>query len=218
MPHKPQVSKDHYFRNYDTKKRWISYWYQIREVLGLKPKKVLEIGIGNKTVSDYLKKCGIKVVTLDIDKNLEPDYIGSITELTEIFKKNSFDVILCAEVLEHLPFSNFEKSLTEIKDVTKKHVVLTLPHYGIYARITLELPKIHEKTSIFKTSLPVTHKFVSEHYWEIGKRNYSLKKIKKVISKHFNINKSYCIPENLYHRVFVFTKNKIISFSRNQKL
>ena len=40
MNFKPQVSKEHYFRGYDTKERVISYWYQINEVIRTNPKKV----------------------------------------------------------------------------------------------------------------------------------------------------------------------------------
>ena len=47
---------DYYqFQKYDYLIRWISYWHQINEVLKLRPKTVLEIGIGNKTVRDCLK-------------------------------------------------------------------------------------------------------------------------------------------------------------------
>jgi len=115
---KPQVPKEHYFMEYDTKERWISYWYQINEVLKTKPKKVLEIGIGNGTVANYLKNQGIEVVTVDIDEKLNPDYVCSVTELSEFFSDNQFVTILCDEVLEHIPFEYFENSLHEMQKVT----------------------------------------------------------------------------------------------------
>src|SRR3990167_9093807 len=124
MRNKPkvQVRKDHYFNlKYDTKERWISYWYQIHEVLFYDPQTVLEIGIGNRTVSDYLKKAGVKVTTCDFDKSLKPDVLADILNLP--FKKNSFDVVLCAEVLEHLPFKKFHRALEEIRRVCKKSAV-----------------------------------------------------------------------------------------------
>jgi len=34
----------------------MSYWYQINEVIETRPQRVLEIGIGNRTVSDHLEK------------------------------------------------------------------------------------------------------------------------------------------------------------------
>src|SRR3989344_860983 len=125
-----QVPPSHYFNlKYDSKERWVSYWYQIKEVKEQNPKTVLEIGVGNKVVSDYLKKIGLKVTTCDFDKNLKPDVVADVLDLP--FKKESFDVVLCAEVLEHLPFGKFSKALKEIHRVTQTSAIITLPHFSL---------------------------------------------------------------------------------------
>ena len=49
-------------------------------------------------------------------QKLKPDFVCSVTNLSEVLK-SKYDVVLCAQVLEHLPFSEFEKSLNEIKKV-----------------------------------------------------------------------------------------------------
>ena len=85
------------FHQYDYLSRWVSYWHQIDEVLKMDPKNVLEIGIGNKTVTDYLKKQGVAVTTLDINPKLKPDIVGSVLKIP--VADGFFDVILCAEVL-----------------------------------------------------------------------------------------------------------------------
>jgi len=60
----PQVKPNHYFVNsYDSKGRFISYWYQINEIIKLNPKKVLEIGIGNGFVSKYLKERKVNILS-----------------------------------------------------------------------------------------------------------------------------------------------------------
>ena len=56
--HKTQVDKDFYCKQYDDLGRFISYYYQIKLALDLNVEKFLEIGIGNKTVSSYLKNKG----------------------------------------------------------------------------------------------------------------------------------------------------------------
>lgn len=117
---KPQVLKEHYFRGYDIKERWMSYWYQINEVLRTKARKVLEVGVGNKTISNYLKERGIKVTTVDINPSLNPDHVCDVAELTKIFKPKTFDAVLCAEVLEHLPFIKFRKALGELYEVSRE--------------------------------------------------------------------------------------------------
>lgn len=203
-----QVEKSHYFnQRYDTKQRWISYWYQIHEVLEQTPKSVLEIGVGNKTVSDYLQKVGIKVTTCDFDKELKPDITASVLSLP--FKENSFDTILCAEVLEHLPFVNFETALKQIFKVTRSSAVITLPHLSlthIYVGAKF-IPYVAKIEKMVKIDVPQDRKFDGEHYWEIGERGYLLNKIKQEIEKTgFKIQKSYYPRENPRHHFFILEK------------
>ena len=44
----------------------------------LNPKKVLEIGVGNGFVSNYLKQRKKDVVTADIDAGLSPNVVSSV--------------------------------------------------------------------------------------------------------------------------------------------
>ena len=58
---KPQVSEGQYlFKNYDTKERWMSYWYQIDQVLNAGGRNILEVVPGNGTVCAYLRREGLK--------------------------------------------------------------------------------------------------------------------------------------------------------------
>jgi len=198
------MNKVIYKWNYDFKDRWISYWQQIKEVLDLKPKEVLEIGIGNKTVANYLKNQGIEVKTLDINKKLEPDIVASVLNIP--LKDNSFDVVLCAEVLEHLPFKQFEKGLSELKRVTNKYLVLSLPHFGHSIKFSFKIPLIKEKKFALRVPFPIRHKFNGQHYWEIGKKGYPLLKIKQIIKKYFKIKKDFIPFENQYHHFFILAK------------
>lgn len=203
-----QVKKDHYFSlRYDTKQRWVSYWYQINAVLESEPKNVLEIGIGNKIVSNYIRNLGINITTCDFDKSLSPDVVADVRTLP--FKRNSFDVVLCAEVLEHLPFKYFSKSIEQIFKVSKNIAVITLPHFSLtnlYFGFKL-IPFISLRNLSLKIDVPLRHKFVGEHYWEIGKRNYSISKIKKNITRSgFTIKKSFYPYENPYHHFFILKK------------
>ena len=209
---KPQVKPNHYFVNsYDSKERFISYWHQINEIINLKPKKVLEIGIGNGFVSKYLKERKVNVLTLDIDKKLNPNIVGSVLDVP--FPDNSFEVVACYELLEHLQYENFYKALSEIFRVSKSYAILSLPDASRVYRVYVQIPKV----GVFKRliSLPrlknPIHKFNGEHYWEIGKVGYPLSKITKDIeSVGFNIKKTYRIFENPYHRFFILGKRKAI--------
>ena len=200
-----EISKEKYdFSKYNHRSRWMSYWHQIDEVLRLKPDSVLEIGIGDKTVVNFLKSQGVNITTLDINKDLKPDVIGSV--LTMPFQDSSFNVVLCAEVLEHLPFEKFEEGLKELKRVSRKNLVLSLPHFGRSLKFSFKIPLIKEKRIACRLAFPIKHVFNGEHYWEIGKKGYPPDKIRKIIKKYFQIKKEFIPFENQYHHFFILEK------------
>lgn len=176
---KPQVNENHYnFMKYNNKFTWMNFWYQIIHVLKLRPQSVLEIGPGNKIVTDSLRKEGVLVTTLDIDKKLNPDVVGSVSDLP--FEDKSFDVVLCSEVLEHLPHDLFRKSLSEIRRVARRNAVLCLPNAGAIFLLFWKVPLFKYNIIFFK--LPFfwkKHRFNGEHYWETGKKGFQISAIKK---------------------------------------
>ena len=204
---KPQVKKEQYFKEkYDDLRRFVSYFYQVDLTRSFKSKKILEVGIGNGTVSNYLKQQGYDITTFDFDKTLNPDYVGDILDLSKTFKPDSFDVIICCEVLEHLPFEKFQKCLTELRLVARKGIVLSLPNSSIKAAFSFKIPYVKRKGFVLLLPLPFKHKFDGEHYWEIGKRGYSSKKIRKIIKEYFKIEKEFIPSLNSYHRFYLLIK------------
>jgi len=205
---KLQVEPNHYFnKSYDSKERFISYWTQINEIIKLNPKEVLDIGIGNGFVSNYLKKRGINLTTLDIDKRLNPDIVGSVLKLP--FANKSFNVVTCYEVLEHLPYKDFNKALSEISRVSRPYAILSIPDANRVYRLSIQIPKI----GYIKKLIPLPrlkrliHNSDGEHYWEIGKVGYPLNKITSDIqSAGFKIERIYRVFEIPYHRFFILKK------------
>ena len=45
-----------------------------------------------------------------------------------------------------------------------------------------------------------------EHYWEMGRRGYPKRKIKKILKKYFKIHKSFHPELNSYHYLFYMEK------------
>lgn len=205
-----QVEPDHYFSiGYDSKGRFCSYWHQINEIFSLKPEKVLEIGVGNGFVSKYLKERGLNIVTLDIDRRLKPDVLGAI--LTLPFANASFDVVTCYEVLEHSPFADFNKALSEIFRVSNSFAVLSTPDVSRVYRFSVGVPFIGE----IKRLIPLprlrksVHNFDGQHYWEIGKAGYPLQRVTDEIrGSGFEIKKTFRVFEKPYHRFFILRKGE----------
>lgn len=88
-------------------------------------KKVLNIGAGGeigKHVKKICNKYKAKLMSIDIDKNREPDIICDVKNMP--FKNNNFDIIVCAEILEHVLFPH--ESINEMHRVLKQNGALIL--------------------------------------------------------------------------------------------
>jgi hypothetical protein len=48
--------------------------------------------------------------------------------------------VLAAEVLEHIPYEEFPKALSELRRVSKRFVVLSLPHAGYVFAVGFKFP------------------------------------------------------------------------------
>lgn len=202
-----QVGVSHYDWNfYCDKSRWCSFWHQLDEIISLKPKSILEAGPGPGITGVVLKHLGYDYKSLDIADDLKPDYLGSVLNIP--LADNSFDIIVCFQILEHIPYESFKTALNELFRVSKKHVIISLPDASIVYPQSLFIPKIGKISfSVPRPLKPQKHVFNGEHYWEINKLETPLKRVKKDIEETgFKINKTYRVFENPYHRFFVLIK------------
>ncbi len=201
-----QVNRESYnFKKYSFPGRWVSYFHQISESLSLDPKSILETGTGDGVYKDYvINNTSIDYKNIDIAEDLNPDIIGSVDCMP--LKDNSFDLVVAFEVLEHLEFDKFEKALSELRRVTKKNVIISLPHFGPPIKFLFKIPFLKEIKIAFKIPVPLEHKFNGQHYWEIGQKEYSAGKIRDIIKKHFKIKKEFIPFENQYHHFYVLEK------------
>lgn len=105
--------------------RLCSYRQQLTYAADLQPTTVLLVGNGDGLVPELLRAGGATVTTLDIDPETRPDVVASVLQMP--FDDVRFDVCLCCEVLEHLPFDRFSDALQEIRRVARGHAVLSIP-------------------------------------------------------------------------------------------
>ena len=202
---KVQVRPQHYLQNYESLPMWINQWHQIQNVCKLNKQNVLEIGPGNGIVTYFLNKCGIKVITSDIDIHNAPTTLSDIVFLP--FKSNSFDIILCCEVLEHIPFSEFEPALLEIYRVTNEYLIISLPAPLLGFAFALNLPRL----PIFKFHFGMRYfrkkEFDGQHYWELGRKYYPKSLIEKSIKRTgFRIIDKFRPPLSLFCCFYILKK------------
>jgi hypothetical protein len=180
----PQVSLQHYmFGQYLHKPRWSSYWQQLVAVMAMRPTSVLYIGVGDDVVPKLLEAQNVAVTRFDFDVAIGCDYVGDVAAIDEYLGENSFDVVVCCQVLEHLPYEKFLPTIKKLMTVAEKRLVLSLPycHAPIF-KANIKLPKIPE--FVIDLAMPKfwkTWTFDGEHYWEIGVKGYGKKKISKAI-------------------------------------
>jgi 2-polyprenyl-3-methyl-5-hydroxy-6-metoxy-1,4-benzoquinol methylase len=194
-----QVTPEHYdFERYDDLERWMSYWHQIRVVLAVRPKTVLEIGPGSGVFRSYLRSAGVAVKTLDIDKTRDVDFVADITKLDETLPAGmTFDAICAFQVLEHLPFDQFETCLQNIARRANPHVFISLPYRGLRVRFGFWWGD-HHLTFGHKFMLPWRHKPIPEHCWELG-YPIGARKVTNIMRNHFDVVDKGFIRENPYH-------------------
>jgi len=201
-----QVGKEAYtFLKYCYPDRWASYYAQLREVIELAPQSVLEVGTGDGVFKNVIRhNTDIAYQNIDVAEDLKPDIVGSVENIP--LPEGSVDVVVAFEVLEHLPYEKFEGALTELARVARRAVVLSLPHFGPPLTFSFKIPFLPDIRFAWKIPYPRKHVFNGQHYWEIGKRGYSVSKIRAALSRHFVIEKEFIPFENQYHHFFVLSK------------
>ncbi|MBT5739542.1 class I SAM-dependent methyltransferase, partial [Candidatus Woesearchaeota archaeon] len=204
-----KVGKSHY-KNYDDFNRFISYFNQIESIKKTNPDNILEIGVGNNTLSTYLRSKGFDLTTCDFDESLKPDIVADIRKLP--FEENQFDTVVAFEILEHLKFKEFEGCLKQLHKVSNKYVIISLPYSGIYLEILIRFPwikKIIKKDfiRIFLSVPLITHKFrCKQHYWEVGRKGFSKNKVRKLFKKDFIIKEDFRLPISPHHWMLILKK------------
>ncbi|HEY9768525.1 MAG TPA: class I SAM-dependent methyltransferase [Coleofasciculaceae cyanobacterium] len=202
---KPQVKSGYFKSSYDSRDRFCSYWYQIQETMNAigSEGRVLEIGPGNRFLTDYLLKRGICVETLDLREGNKPDYIGSVNKIP--LADQSFELVACFQVLEHLTFEHFSNSLKEMARVASKQVVFSVPDVRYVIEIDFSFLSRDRRlqTTLSFPRITKGGEMTKHHFWEIGRPGYPLAKILSSFPPELRLRRAYRVPGNPYHHMFV---------------
>jgi cytidyltransferase-like protein len=102
----------------------------IKEVFS--PRNVLDAGCGPGALVYFLKELGINVSGIDFSSDAitaAPEFIkgdvqvGNISEIN--FADNNFDLVICREVLEHIPIKAYPAIISELARVTSRFIYIT---------------------------------------------------------------------------------------------
>lgn len=169
------IERDHYFnRRYLKRERMVSFIEQIELVKRFAPEgaTILEVGRGNGFVDGFLRTyLDYPVTTVDINADLEPDIVDDITNPARL-QPDSYDVVTCFEVLEHMPFEQACAAVATLCGVARRHVLLSVPdmRYFITGSLTVfgTLPVFFRRMLSTSRWRNKNKTFGDDHYWEVG--------------------------------------------------
>lgn len=143
------MEEDHMEKLYNSKNPLIKYIHlgKLKKVIDLIPKKknikILDAGCGeghllfevSKLIDSSNKLYGTDILDVALEKAKERVKGGSFSlqNLESLnFKNNSFDVIMCTDVIEHIP--NYKKVLSELKRVLKEDgtLIISFPNETLW--------------------------------------------------------------------------------------
>ena len=196
---------EYFSDGYFSQRQWMSYAFQVRtmyRLFGESKAEVLEIGCGTGFVNAMLNSLGYDTETMDINSNLNPDHVGDISS-QDIKLNKGFDAVLCAEVLEHLPFECFDTCLKNIWELTRRFAVITLPDCLYRVHVSLQVNSREYSWRLMK-GLKCTYEM---HCWEINSgRDTSEYEVSRHIRQHFSVLDEGLVKGNDFQRFYILER------------
>jgi SAM-dependent methyltransferase len=133
------ASKGDYHKHTDTAWRYYPvYFFKLKETerfLKSIPRsaKILDLGCGEGYLVEKYQMAGYDIIGLDL--NYSSEYVETGDVRATPYEDEFFDVILCLDVIEHLPFSDQSLAFREISRILKKEgtALLALPNLAHFA-------------------------------------------------------------------------------------
>lgn len=199
-------------KKYMSMSRLQAYLEQFKLIGDSGTKKILEVGKGPGIFGSIVKSADYDYISVDHDINTRPHIVSDVTSLP--LKDNSFDYVYCCQVLEHLTFDKFSKSISELCRIAKIKIIISLPDNRKYFRVSFHMPKLdfRKVITIPKTGKDITIETHGQHFWEIGDNRYencvSKNEVLNILKDSSNIKtvSNYRFYERPYQHFYVLTK------------
>ena len=201
--------RSHYAAGYLSGWRLHSIAEQASLALEIAPRTALEIGVGAVISVAMLRAAGVAVTTVDIQPELKPDLVADVRSLP--LDDGSHDVVICCQVLEHLPYEEFGKAVRELRRVARRRLVLSLPDIERQVSVTLRAPILGARRFDRSFRAPRVdaswrrHRLEEMgHYWEIGVDGIRPRDIASGLNAAgFASVRTQRLDEQAWHRFFV---------------
>lgn len=216
---------DNYYERFHSFKKKLTSEEEnrIKNTIDLIPKDVnslLEVGCGDGRIINLLKGRYDNICGLDIShealKYVEtPKVQGRLEKLP--FPDNYFEMIICCEVLEHLPYSVYGKAIQEMERVSTKYILISVPNNENLDFGMVKCPKcscsfhiwrhlrsynFNKLKEIFKSFKLIEIKKYYSSKQPIYLNTNTIFKIKRCLKKNQMIKENYICPQCGYYPKF----------------
>lgn len=178
---KAQYSHDWIYK-LETPYHWILYRNQLDLILNKskisKDQLIIEIGVGSGFTSEYLKRKGYQVKTIDIDKNKSPDIVADVTD----YDLPSANMYIAFEIFEHIPIEKVIGIWEKLASKKVSELIFSIPYgHKTYLWAEIWLPFFGKKNiNISRKRKKIVSK---HHHWEIGINSITVEKIEKMLNQ-----------------------------------
>lgn len=176
---------------------FVNSFYQYRDVERCGGRRLLVVGPGQGLDTAIFRWKGYDVTTFDIDDTFGPDVLGSVHDMP-MFRDKQFDVVIASHVLEHLPIAYLDAAIGELARVSR-HAIVYLPVAGKHGQLRfslgvrrVEFAFIWDLFNFFeKPDGDVLRYCEGQHYWEVGRRGFRVRDLKRRFSPRFEVIDAY---------------------------
>jgi hypothetical protein len=197
-----QVASSHYeWMAYVTRERWISYWHQIRLAAEIRPISCAIVGAGDGWVAEVLGSMGVRVVSIDHSRDLGPSVVGDLKAVP--MQDGGVEVVVCCQVLEHLPWDSLGECLEELRRISSRRVVISVPQRGRSWSVRARIPYLGEvgRGGTLRARRPF--EFDGQHYWEANTIEHSIGDVEKELLRVFGTIETFVERDDPYRRFYV---------------